>query len=108
MKDSVTTSAAAQFTATAASLLLLADKPVKCISLTQLTNQNIDSTLLVDHTYTDYASVSDAELLEFDRDWGTALTGDVSPEKRRLVGQLSAMPYKSVWTQPFPIRVRLG
>jgi hypothetical protein len=109
MTDSVTNSAAsAQLAATAASLRPLADQPVKSASSTLLTDPSI-APRVVDHTYTDYASVSDDELLRLDRDMTLSMLSspDLSPEKKKLLEQLSVMPSKSGGSQAFPIRVRL-
>jgi hypothetical protein len=62
----------------------------------------------VDHTYTDYAPVSDAELRQLDRDMTYSLLNSptLSPEKKRLMEQLKDMPSKGGGSQSFPIRVR--
>jgi hypothetical protein len=61
----------------------------------------------VDHTYTDYAPVSDAELRQLDRDMTFSMlkSPTLSAEKKKLLETLRDMPSKPGNSQSFPIRL---
>ena len=63
----------------------------------------------VDHTYTDYAPISDFELQQLDRDMTYSMlkSPTLSPEKKKLLEALRDMPSKSGNSQSFPTRVRV-
>jgi hypothetical protein len=60
----------------------------------------------VDHTYTDYASITDAELRRMDQDSSVLDSPSLSPEKKRLMLKLKAIPSKTGGaSQSFPSKV---
>lgn len=63
----------------------------------------------VDHTYTDYAVISDDELRRLDQDSSVLSSPALSLEKKRLLGKLKEMPCRSAGgvTQSFPSKVSL-
>jgi hypothetical protein len=63
----------------------------------------------VDHTYTDYAMISDDELRSLDQDSSVLSSPALRLEKKRLLGKLKEMPSRSAGgvTQSFPSKVNL-
>jgi hypothetical protein len=62
----------------------------------------------VDHSYIDYASVSDAELHQLDQDSSILSSPTLSPEKRQLMEALMEMPSKAGGTtMAFPSKASL-
>jgi hypothetical protein len=60
----------------------------------------------IDHTYTDYSLISDAELREVDQDSSVLLSPLLSAEKKALMLKLKDMPCKNAGaTQSFPSKV---
>lgn len=108
MEDIATNTAAAKLAASSSPLPPSAKEgPVKSTKPPRWDPTIVPRT--VDHTYTDYASVSDAELRKLDRDMSLSMlrSVDLTPEKKKLLEQLNEMPYKSGGSQSFPIRVCL-
>ena len=60
----------------------------------------------IDHPYTDYAPVSDAELQRLDQNDSILYWPTLSPEKKNLMKALRDMPSKCGSMQPFPSKVR--
>lgn len=60
----------------------------------------------IDHPYTDYAPVSEAELQQLDQDDSILKSPTLSPEKKILMEALRDMPPKCGSVLPFPSKVR--
>ena len=59
----------------------------------------------IDHSYTDYAPVSESELKQLDADSSILKSPTLSPQKKRLLEQLRGIEFKSWASVSFPAKV---